>query len=79
MKEGIRKKGFSESGDPDEHLTNVHDDVPVLFQNLLRRKNTPADLADKARRSLGICERETPRCDGLVAALTGSSLSLYKL
>lgn len=48
----VRWRGRSD--DTLEALEKVHEDVPVLLEKLLLRKNTPAHLASKARRVLGI-------------------------
>ena len=54
LKVRIRWKGLPESEDTEEPLQNVYEDVPALLEKLLNRKNTPVDLADKARRALDL-------------------------
>lgn len=54
LKVRIRWKGLPASEDTEEPIKNVYEDVPVLLEKLLKRKNTPAHLADKARRVLGL-------------------------
>lgn len=54
IKVQILWKGLPESEDADEPLQNVYEDVPALMKNLLKHKNTPAGLASKTRRALGL-------------------------
>lgn len=37
-----------------EPLHNVHEDVPIMLDRLLKRKNTPLDLAQQARDTLDL-------------------------
>lgn len=50
MKVLVRWKGLPNSEDSLEPLARVFEDVPQMVTRLLHRKNTPSDLADKARR-----------------------------
>lgn len=52
----LRLNGLSSDEDTLEPLDCVHEDVPKLLQRLLSRKATPVQLANKARRGLGIKE-----------------------
>lgn len=44
--------GLPESGNTMEALVQIYEDVPQEMLKLLRHKNVPADLVDKARREL---------------------------
>ena len=45
----VRWKGLPNSEDTEESLERVFEDVPQMLLRLLRRKNTPVSLAEKAR------------------------------
>lgn len=50
----VRWKGLSESEDTLESIEQLYEDVPVLFEKLLKRKNAPPALVEKAKETLGI-------------------------
>ena len=50
----VRWKGLPDTEDSAEPLQNVYEDVPQLLLKLLNRKNTPQDLAEKARTALSL-------------------------
>ena len=50
----VRWKGLPNSEDTEEPLERVFEDVPQMLLRLLRRKNTPAPLAEKARSLLSL-------------------------
>lgn len=50
----VRWKGLSPSDDTLEPLKRVYEDVPQLVIKLLHRKNTSADLSQRARTELGL-------------------------
>ena len=52
LKVHVRWKGLPDSEDTFEPLSNVYEDVPQLLMQLLKRKNTPIELAAKVRREL---------------------------
>jgi len=54
MKVIVRWKGLPHSEDSAESLEHVYEDVPQMLLRLLQRKNTPAPLAEKARRILAL-------------------------
>lgn len=54
LKVQVRWKGLSPQGDTLEPLRNVYEDVPQMCDRLLNRKNTPDNLAQEARDTLGL-------------------------
>jgi transposase InsO family protein len=54
LKVVVRWKGLSHSEDTSEPLRHVYEDVPDMLIRLLQRKNTPQDLAAKARTVLAL-------------------------
>ena len=50
----IRWKGLENTEDTLEPIARVHEDVPQLFEKLLNRKSTPANLIAKARKQLAL-------------------------
>lgn len=50
----VRWKGLSPQEDTFEPLQNVFEDVPNMLDRLLKRKNTPQDLAIEARDALDL-------------------------
>lgn len=54
----VRWRGLPESKDTLESLKKIHDDVPPLFEKLLKRKNTLASLAPKASHAPALEEGE---------------------
>lgn len=59
----VRWKGLPTTEDSLEPINRVYQDVSKMFLRLLRRKNTPPDLAAKVRRALGLqtedCNQES--------------------
>ena len=53
----VRWKGLPNSEDTEEPLERVFEDVPQMLLRLLRHKNTPAPLAEKARSPLSLRKR----------------------
>jgi len=45
----VRWRGLPDSEDTLEPISRVYEDVPELFLKLIERKNTPQDLAARAR------------------------------
>lgn len=54
LKVQVRWKGLPPQDDTLETLQNVYEDVPVMLDRLLKRKSTPADLAQQARDALDL-------------------------
>ena len=50
----VRWKGLPDTEDTLEPIERVFEDVPEMVKRLLSRKNTPTELADKARRVLAL-------------------------
>lgn len=49
LKFQVRWSCLSQSDDTLDHLVRVYEDLPNLFEKLLKRKNTPAEHVNKAR------------------------------
>lgn len=52
IKVQVRWKGLSPKNYTLEPLQNVHKDISVMFDRLLKSKNAPSDLAQQARDAL---------------------------
>lgn len=52
LKVQVRWRGLPDSEDTLEPLLQIYEDVPDLLMKLLRRKNAPWDLVERAQREL---------------------------
>lgn len=52
LKVQVRWRGLPDSEDTLEPLLQIYEDVPDLLMKLLRRKNAPSDLDERAQREL---------------------------
>ena len=50
----VRWRGPGEDGDKFEPLQNVYEDVPIMLQSFLRRKQIPSNLRSNAKAFLNI-------------------------
>lgn len=54
LKVQIRWRGLSDTEDTFEPMEQIHKDAPALFVKLSKRNNKPLELAENARRQLGL-------------------------